>query len=152
MRARTLVGVGLILLGGTALGSVLLVRSMLADIEVSKVKIKAHLSLTRPAVRCAIVGNNPLPLSVEVLSYQLELGAGELPVGLRLSSDKPLSVPPGAFEVEAPLVGQGRTAAILLGKGISPSIYRGLGYRGSMLVRVGPFKRTVWFKGVVSWF
>ncbi len=152
MNKKTVIGLVLFLLGGGTLGGVAYLRSLLAEVEVSSVELRPQFSLTSPGIACTIRGLNPLPLSVVVHKYRVQVGADELPVALLLSSDKAVTATPGEFEIETQLAGKGRSVGVLLGGGVSLKVLRGLGYRGSMVVGVGPLKRVVPLKGVISWF
>ena len=152
MSKKTVIGLVLFLLGGVALGGVVYLRTLLAGVEVSSVVLRPRFSLTNPGISCTIRGRNPLPLSIVVHSYRVEIGAEELPVALLLSSEKAVTATSGEFEIKTQLAGNGRSAGVLLGEGISTTVLKGVGYRGSMVVGVGPLKRTVPIKGVISWF
>ena len=152
MTKKTVIGLVMFLLGGSILGGVICLRSLLAKVEISSVELRPRFSLTSPGLACTIRGRNPLPLSILVHSYRVQIGKDELPVALLLSSDKAVTATPGEFEIETELAGKGRSMGVLLGGGVSLKVLRGLGYRGNMVVGVGPIKRVVPLKGVIRWF
>lgn len=152
MRKRTVLGLAVFLLGGLALGGVIYLRTLLAGVEVTSVVLRPRLSLTSPGLSCTIRGHNPLPLSITVSRYRVEIGTRELPVALLLSSEKAVTMASGDFEIDTSLSSDGRSAGVKLGDGISTGLLRGVGYGGSMTVGVGPLSREVALKGKISWF
>ncbi len=135
--------------GLVAAGSVWWVQHELDTVAIDHADVHLSFNGVKPRLVMKLSGNNPLPVAIEGSRPHVVVDAPGGGVRIDTHLDMTVSIPSGHFEVSLDLPpDQVRDVGLIVGR--NPRQHEDdAGLSGDILVKVGPFKRRVAFRGKV---